>query len=218
MLVLLLLLFCQINLDQLVNDLGKQDYKEREVASNELKQLGFKALPVLKANLDHNDTEIALRCGEILSEYFYITDKEGNIPSIWFLNKEHRFPKGFEILYSSKNDMCSIITELDIGEKYVLKLRKNSYCEWCDESHFYGYLCWKNKRIEQAAMRLYITDQLNSGVDREELQKIVQQTSDNMKTHELMFQTKDIHLNLWDFWDLPPGVIVLKEEFVFPSR
>jgi hypothetical protein len=39
-----------------------------------------------------------------------------------------------------------------------------------------------------------------------------------MKTHELMFQTKDIHLNLWDFWDLPPGVIVLKEEFVFPSR
>jgi hypothetical protein len=67
-------------------------------------------------------------------------------------------------------------------------------------------------------MRNYVRSELKRGKSKEEVKSMLKKASDNMNSQELMYQTSDINSNSWDYWRLPPGVMVFKEEFVFPSR
>lgn len=223
---LLFILFCQISVDKLIDDLGNNNYNIRQNSYKKLKELEFKAIPSLIKNFENDDLEISLSCRRLYSEYLYLTDSEGEVPSIWYLEREHRFPLGCNVTYSKKKSLCKIESKKDISLEYFEKFRNhyfNSHHE-CFEESCWCYYCssdicfYKDEEIAKKATKLYIKDYLMAGKDKKKLKAIIQKASNNMKNYSLMYQTNDIAGKDWDFWNLPPGILIEKENFVFPSR
>jgi len=207
-----------VEIRDLISGLGNDSYSKREESADRLRKIGYAALADLEVQFKDDDTEVAMRCREIYMEYMHLTDACGGIPLIWFLDHKHRFPEGCEVSYSCDGSLCSIKTRMDVSAYYYQKARMTLISTKSIHEYYEFFSCWRNDRIGRIATRIYIEDELNRGVNKEELRCIIQKASDNMKSKDLVFQTKDLDKNIWDFWMVPPGVLVFKEEFVFPSR
>ena len=106
--------------------------------------------------------------------------------------------------------MCS--SDLYLQAKKIIDPFGNYECNGCDCWHF-----WADKRAERLASRILAKKMLLSGTEKNVVKKMLEDAADNYMTCNIMYQTKDIESKLWDFWSCPPGELVPKEEFVFPS-
>ena len=202
----------------LISGLGDNSYNKREESVDCLRKLGYAALASLENHFKDEDTEVAMRCREIHTEYMHLTDACGEIPSIWFLDTEHRFPAGCEVSYSKDGSLCSIKTKLDVSSDYYQRARMTLIVSKSIYEYYEFFSCWRNTRISKLATRMYIEDELKRGTSKEELRFRVQKASDNANSKDLVFQTRDLDKKALDFWMVPPGVLVVKEKFTFPSR
>lgn len=223
MLFLLFLLFCQINVDSLINDLGSSDYHKREEASGLLKKAGFSVLPKLIENFDNTDLEISLRCKSLYNEYYYLVASDGTVPSIWYLDNTARFPLGYKVVINKKKKTCVLECDKDISLEYVDKIKpilKNNLLheDWCigrDDDDcccycycFCDYCYYWDEEVGIIAMREYIKDCLAAGQDKEELRKIIENTSKNSKLYKLTRKVDDFNQEAWENHGAPPGVIL----------
>lgn len=221
---LVFILFFQISVDKLIESLGNNEYQIRKNSYDELKKLEFAAISKIVENFDNKDIEISLSCRRLYDEYLYLTDDEGEIPNIWYLSIEDRFPEGCEVSYTEKKDLCYIETKKDLSLYYFEKFRSKHYFYMdccCYEAYCYcfsDYSFYKNEEIGKLATKIYIKDYLLNGGDKKKLKEIIRKASSNMKNFSLMYQTSNLKEKKWDFWNMPPGVLVLKEKFIFPTR
>lgn len=218
----LLLLFCQINVDSLINDLGSSDYRIREEASGLLKKAGYSVLPKLIENFDNKDLEISLRCISLYNEYYYLVANDGEVPSIWYLDNSVRFPLGYKVIINKKKKKCVLECDKDISLEYVDKIKpflKDNILheEWCVGIEncccccgycFCDYCYYRNKEVGIIAMKNYIKDQLAAGQDKEELRKIIENASRNSKLYNLTFKVSDLNQEIWENHNSSPGVML----------
>ena len=223
-LVVLTISLCQNlhaeDLDVLISALGSSSYAEREDSAEKIRKAGHEAVAHLERHFEDCDLEIALKSRELYEEYLHIEDVE--MPSIWFLDNEHRFPEGYEITYSPNFSVCSIKFKIDVAERFYCDVKRpklETVADHCNELYFNLFdTFWRDPKASSKAMRNYVRSELKRGKSKEEIKSILKKAADNANSQELMYQTSDIDSNGWDYWRLPPGVMVFKEEFVFPSR
>ncbi len=213
----------------LVKDLGDDSFPTREAASAKLKKLGYKALSACIAAQKDSDLERAARAGRIVEAYYnvYYNGKEKDVPpcpSIWMLDEKHRFPKGVKIVkdtdppdanqgqVTGPKGWCKEMTGYDLSAYYFKKARKKFNDGLKTAQLATGWRVdegvWINDQIEKDAMRMYIQDQLNQGVDREEVQKLVNISAKMCVTHKLMHR----HYGGGSPGTVIPGPAVPKEE------
>ena len=208
------------DLDVLISALGSSSYAEREDSAEKIRKAGHEAVAHLERHFEDCDLEIALKSRELYEEYLHIEDVE--MPSIWFLDNEHRFPEGYEITYAPNFSVCSIKCKIDVAERFYCDVKRpklKTFADHCNELYFNLFdTFWRDPKASSKAMRNYVRSELKRGKSKEEIKSILKKAADNANSQELMYQTSDIDSNGWDYWRLPPGVMVFKEEFVFPSR
>jgi len=206
--IICLLLFCQISISSLIEGLGHDDYNVRVQSYKQLLKIKHSDLQILELNTKNEDIEIALSCRRLINEYFYVRGPNGQLPNIWYLPHDVRFPKGIEYdVTPSKytpGHMSYKITKYpqDVSLDYVIKaldLKGIWLCEFCGSyiecsdclSLFlepckfccadYNYPALNNEdEILSLATDLFIKDMLKNGVERSKIQEIINQTCNNM--------------------------------------
>jgi hypothetical protein len=205
----------------LISKLGSKSYAERENSARCIRNAGYAAIPHLEQHFDDPDLEIALKSRELYEEYMHI-DIEGEMPSIWFLEPELRFPKGYDIIYSEKFSVCEIKCKIDIAAELYCDVKQppaTTVADQCKQLYFNLFdTFWRDPLVCSLAMKKYVRKELRDGRSKEEIKNIIERTRLNMEFQDLMYQTSDLKSNDWDYWCLPPGVMLPKGEFVFPSR
>lgn len=197
----------------LVEGLGDESYEKRADSAEKLRRMGLGALPLLKANFHNEDLEIALKSRELYEEYLDI-GFDGEYPSIWFLSEEYRFPKGYSVRFNSTLSLCKISCPKDVSKEYYLKAKislgiPDVDCD-CDGG-------WRLCIVAETAMRMLARDMLLSGSDKKKVSSMVLDTVENQEKNYLVFATENLDAQIWDFWNTSPGVMVGKQDFVFPS-
>jgi len=210
--MLSIILFCSVSILSLINQLGSDEYSLRNQAYKKLQNIGYVKLQYLKNNFDNEDLEIALSCQRLYDEYYYIRDPSGKLPSILYLPHQIRYPKGISYSKQKCNNGSIILTinqcDTDISLEYyerAAKLIGQWHCATCCEFQsciddwnendgfciicgFYNSFELKNEQATQSfATKLYITDLLNSGANRNEVQNIVNQLYNNQKTNAVPY-------------------------------
>lgn len=66
----------QDDVNKLVEQMGSEDYAEREEAERKIRELGAKARPALEAAKDHEDLEVRTRIRQLLSEAGFLPVEE----------------------------------------------------------------------------------------------------------------------------------------------
>lgn len=216
--LILFILFSQISIDNLINQLGDKDYQVREKAKKSIKKLEFKAIDKLKNNFDNKDLEISLSCRYLYDEYFFITDKDGKVPSIWYLDEKIRFPLGYNVIINKKKKICVLNCKKDISLEYVDKIKPEinfmiHHEYYCTEEFCFCFCCcdycyYRSEKVGIVAMKKYIKDYLASGKDRETLIKIIQKASDNSKNNDLSYRVKNLNSEYWESYNNPPGIMI----------
>ena len=127
----------------LVKQLGDDSYNVREKAHKKLEDLGYAALSAVSdAARNSDDLEIKTRARRIEEKYYSVyfnNEKEKtlpNTPSIWMLDKKHRFPKGVKIELDEDQPMpqngdmgggkgwCKELKGYDLAAHYYAKVRE----------------------------------------------------------------------------------------------
>ena len=140
-------------------------------------------------------------------------------PSIWYWDARIRFPEGIEARYNDAMSLCQLRTNRDIAAECFLEAKHvmdPDLTNWFDEEIF-NCERWRNLEVERLASRILARKLLLSGVPKEEVDRLVREAQKNYEICDTMFQTKNLANKVWDFWGMPPGVLVLKEKFAFPS-
>ncbi len=212
-------LICQLSIDILIKNLGDENYQTRKSAYSQLEKIGYEKIDYLKENMDHKDLEIKLSCIQLYESYFYLTDEEGEIPSIWFLDDKERFPNGYEIKTFEDKSLCYLEFEKDVALEYFDNYKEldNCYDDYCDYMEYCDCVFYRNVQTSKLAMKDYIKDQLSKGRDRNKIKKIIIEASKKMKTHKLYFKTKDITGKNWDWWHEAPGPTILLKDYKYPG-
>lgn len=214
-----LLVICQVSVENLINQLGDDNYQVREKAKEAIKKLEFKSIKKLKENFNNKDIEISLSCKYLYNYYFYLTDKDGEVPSIWYLDEKTRFPLGYNVVVDEKKKICVLNSKKDISLEYVDKIKPEitmiheDYCrgEFCFCFCCCDYCYYRSEKIGIMAMKKYIKDWLSSGKDKQTLKKIIQKASDNSKNNDLSYKIKRLDGELWESYNNPPGVMIRKK-------
>ena len=203
------LLFCQISISSLIQGLGHDDYNVRMQSYKQLSQVKHADLQLLEDNTNNDDIEIALSCRRLINEYYYVRGPKNQLPSIWYLPHNIRFPKGikYDIVPSEYNpgnihynitsyprdvSFDYIIKALDIKGvwlcefcgAYIKCLEIASVlcpdpCEICCSENYYPML-HNQEDIFHFATDLFIKDMLKKGVERSKVQQIINQACANM--------------------------------------
>ena len=209
------------DLDIVISALGSSSYAEREDSAEKIRKAGYKAVAYLERHFEDCDLEIALKSRELYEEYLNIEDVE--MPSIWFLDHERRFPEGYEITFSPNNTLCCISCNKDVAADLYREVKQTKIGTVADQRNdLYFNLFdtfWRDPKACSKAMRIYVREELKKGRSKREMKLVILKTKENMVLHEPMYQTSKMGSgNLLDYWHLPPGVLVLKKDFMFPSR
>jgi hypothetical protein len=195
--------------------LGHEDFRVREKADAELREMGYKALAACyKASQENPDAEIRMRTENIYNSYFVVfsNDKDNLLPAIWYIDEEIRFPKGFTLDVPKADNMgstCKSITEKDIAAEYyqlaVIKLKVPNH----------GW--WDNENAAQEATRIYVKEQLLSGRKKEDLKKMLDQAAKNYTEKRHYLQTDNLGTPVYDWYSKPPGPMIKKEDYRDPT-
>ena len=209
------------DMDFLISRLGSESYFEREDSAKQIRKAGYKAIAHLERHFNDLDLEIALRSKELYEEYLHV--KDGEMPSIWFLAPELRFPEGYGITFSPNNSLCCISCKKDVAADLYCVVKQpeiGTFTDQCNELYFNLFdTFWRDPKACSKAMRMYVREELKKGRGKRDMEIVIRKAEDNMVLYESMYQTSEIgNNNLLDYWSLPPGVLVLKKDFVFPSR
>ena len=211
----------EILIKKLISRLSSEEYKDRESSSQQLKDMGRPVLSFIKYEILNNpDIDIVLICESIYLHYYYVVDKNGDVPNIWSLENNIRFPKGFKIQYSKNRSLCKIETKKDVSVEYYIKAKLTIDLRDIIRGHnpyFLGNITnWQNEETARLAMRMYVIDILNKEQTKDLAQRIIDKSSNNHITHRNYYQTTDINNEIWDWWKNPPGPLVLRSEYIDP--
>jgi hypothetical protein len=224
-LLTMMFLFCPSlhagDMEVLISRLGSESYFEREDSAKQIRKAGYEAIAHLEHHFNDLDLEVALRSKELYEEYLHI--KDGEMPSIWFLAPELRFPEGYGITFSSNNSLCCISCNKDVAADFYCAVKQpemRTVADQCNELYFNLFdTFWRDPKACSKAMRMYVREELKKGKSKKQMELIIRNTKKNMVLCEPTYQTSKIgSSNVLDYWSLPPGVLVLKKDFVFPSR
>lgn len=208
------------DMENLISRLGSESYFEREDSAKQIRKAGYEAIAHLERHFNDLDLEVALRSKELYEEYMHI--KDGDMPSIWFLATELRFPEGYGITFSANRSLCCISCNKDVAVDLYCAVKEpeiGTVVDQCNELYFNLFdTFWRDQKACSKAMTMYVREELKKGKSKKEMQLIICNAEKNMILCEPMYQTFDTSSNLLDYWHLPPGVLVLKKDFVFPSR
>ena len=213
----------EILIKKLISNLSSENYEERESSTEKLKDIGRPVLVFIKQELlTSPDLEVILRCESIYLYYYYVVDKNGDIPNIWLLDNNLRFPKGFKIEYSKDRSLCKIESVKDIAVEYYARAKLMiDIKEMIAGSLPYSIgkiTNWQSETIGRLAMRMYLTDILNKEQTKDLAQKIIDKSSNNAMIYRNYYQTSDTNGLMWDWWKYPPGPIVLRSDYKDPWR
>lgn len=208
------------DMEVLISGLGSEFFGEREHSANSIRRSGFKAIAHLENHFRDQDLEVALKSKELYEEYMHLQD--GDMPSIWFLDPEHRFPEGYNIKFSPNGSICSISCETDVASYYYCEAKRHEISNFIKNRYdLYFNLFdsfWMNPKFCSKAMRMYVRHELRRGRSKKEMKRIVQKTMENMNSNKLIYQTSALDGEVWDYWRCPPGLMIPTENFVFPFR
>jgi len=208
------------DMEVIISRLGSESYFEREDSAKEIRKIGYEAIAHLERHFDDLDLEVALRAKELYEEYLHL--EAGDFPSIWFLAPELRFPEGCGISFSPNKSLCCISCNKDVAADFYCAVKQpetGTVADQCGELYFNLFdTFWRDPKACSKAMRMYVREELKKGKSKKEMQLIIRNTEKNMVLYEPMYQTSEIRSKLLDYWHLPPGVLVLKKDFVFPCR
>ncbi len=155
---------------KLVELMGDDEWRVREKANKELKDMGYKAIAALEKGLKSDDLEIRVRCRRTLSSYFgvYSDDKDKPIPNIWFMPEKYRFTKDGR----------------DLAKEYYVKHR-DKYNKENRDNVTVSEADWSNEQIIYNAMIDYKEKLLRHGITREKMKTILNDTAKRSTTHYL---------------------------------
>lgn len=185
---------------KMIANLDDDVWRVREKASQDLEKQGYKAIRALMdAKKNPPSAEVRRRAEQLLSHYFSVCsdDKDTPMPTIWMLDNDDRFPKGYTYTADTdqpnleKNDhlggrgWCKDLkTDLDVGAYYYQRARKQ-YNEYASRQRFSTVEenDWLDEEVGKEAMRLYVREQLLFGKSREDVKKLLNKAVKRMKTH-----------------------------------
>lgn len=202
---------------KLIEMLDSDSWEEREKAEKELSKNTECLLTISRTK---TSLEVKYRLNRLVFPCLNIDEDVDNLPSIWSLPEEWRFPFGYEYtpdmtpksgteFYGGRGWCTELVTGLDVSEYYFDLARSiNNSNKLPTDRQYIRVNCWLNYSLEKKAMELYLKDMLLFGKTRTDLFKVTRRCKRLVNSHINMYR----HFGT-DAENVIPGPLLRKEEF-----
>ena len=161
-------LLLQTQIDLNIEKLAHDNYQVREAATNKLISLGQPAFLRCKMqeNYNHPDPEVRRRVRYVVKKYYCVTADDGSLPSIYAFNEYWHLQ----------------VSPETIGKiSKILKLKKLAIIPYYQEkAQRLKKGRWNNFQLTE----LLVTDLLDAGVSRKQVQKWLNEAVDEINTRK----------------------------------